>query len=154
MKILMVCLGNICRSPLAEGVLRHKIERENLAVTVDSAGTSGYHIGHQPDERMIETALNFGVDLRSLRARQFKVTDFDLFDVVYVMDSSNYNNVVALAPTESDRLKVKLILNELTPDKNHAVPDPYYGNKQAFIEVYQLLDQVTDVIIEKLKTDA
>jgi protein-tyrosine phosphatase len=154
MKILMVCLGNICRSPLAEGVLRHKIEREKLAVIVDSAGTSGFHIGHQPDERMIDTALSFGIDLRPLHARQFEVSDFDVFDIIYVMDSSNYNNVIALSRTESDRLKVKLILNELTPGQNHAVPDPYYGDKQAFIEVFQLVDQVTDTIIQKLKAHA
>lgn len=154
MKILMVCLGNICRSPLAEGVLRHKIEREKLAITVDSAGTSGFHSGRKPDERMIDTALSFGVDLRNLRARQFEVSDFDTFDVIYVMDSSNYSNIVSLSRTESDRLKVKLILNELAPGKNQAVPDPYYGDKQAFVEVFQLVDEVTDTIIQKLKAHA
>ncbi len=151
MKILMVCLGNICRSPLAEGVLRHKIDAEKLPIFVDSAGTSGVHAGQKPDQRMIDTAKEFGIDISSLRARQFGVSDFDAFDVIYVMDSNNYNNVVAMSRSESDQLKVKLILNELYPGKNQAVPDPYYGGQNDFIEVFQMLDRVTECIIEQYK---
>ena len=151
MNILMVCLGNICRSPLAEGILRSKVEKFNLNVAIDSAGTSEFHIGEKPDSRMRTTALSFGVSLEDLRARQFVVADFDQFDIIYAMDISNYNNICALARSESDKQKVKLILNELEPGKNLAVPDPYYGGQQGFVDVYNLLDQATDKIIENLK---
>lgn len=151
MNILMVCLGNICRSPLAEGILRDKVEKLNLNVSIDSAGTAGYHIGEKPDSRMRATALSFGISLEDLRARQFVATDFDQFDIIYAMDGSNYNNICALARNESDKQKVKLILNELEPGKNLAVPDPYYGGQQGFIDVFNLLDKATDKIIEKLK---
>ncbi len=147
----MVCLGNICRSPLAEGILRDKVEKLNLNVSIDSAGTAGYHIGEKPDSRMRATALSFGISLEDLRARQFVATDFDQFDIIYAMDSSNYNNICSLARNEGDKQKVKLILNELEPGKNLAVPDPYYGGQQGFIDVFNLLDKATDKIIEKLK---
>ena len=113
MKILMVCLGNICRSPLADGLLRHKVQRDGISATVDSAGTANYHTGGPPDERMTATALQNGIDLSSLRARQFEVSDFDSFDLIYVMDKSNYHNVTRLARDEKDVQKVKLILDEL-----------------------------------------
>jgi len=151
MKILMVCLGNICRSPLADGILRDKIKSNKLQIEIDSCGTSSHHVGQQPDERMMETALKHGCDISTLRARQFKVADFNNFDIIYVMDSSNYNNVIKLASSESDKEKVKLFLNELYPNKNMAVPDPYYGGDQGFEDVYDLVDRATDVIIEKLK---
>lgn len=147
----MVCLGNICRSPLADGLLRDKIQLNNLQIEVDSCGTSGHHLGEQPDERMMETALKYGCDLSKLRARQFIVNDFDQFDIIYVMDSSNYNNVIRLARSESDKQKVKIFLNELYPSKNMAVPDPYYGGEQGFEDVYELVAKATDIIIEKLK---
>lgn len=150
MNILMVCLGNICRSSLAEGILRSKVEKMNLNVAIDSAGTAGYHVGEKPDPRMRSTALSFGVSLENLRARQFVVADFDQFDIIYAMDSSNYNNICSLARNESDKQKVKLILNELEPGKNLAVPDPYYGGQQGFVDVYNLLDKATDKIIENL----
>lgn len=151
MKVLMVCLGNICRSPLANGLLRDKILLNNLQVEVDSCGTSSHHVGEQPDERMMETALQYGYDLSDLRSRQFTVDDFDRFDTIYVMDSSNYNNVIRLARSEEDKEKVKLFLNELYSGKNMAVPDPYYGGEQGFEDVYELVDKTTDIIIEKLK---
>ena len=147
----MVCLGNICRSPLADGLLRDKIKLNNLQVEVDSCGTSGHHTGQQPDERMMETALSHGYDLSALRARQFETADFKNFDLIYVMDSSNYNNVIRLATSEADKQKVKLFLNELYPEKNRAVPDPYYGGSQGFEDVYNLVDKTTDIMIEKLK---
>lgn len=151
MKILMVCLGNICRSPIADGILRKKVSDLGLPVIVDSAGTSGFHSGEQPDERMRKTAKSFGVNIDDLRARQFTVDDFDTFDLIYAMDASNYNNILSLARTEEDRSKVRLILNELEPGKNLQVPDPYYGGEQGFIEVFNLLDAATDRIIEKIK---
>lgn len=151
MKVLMVCLGNICRSPLADGLLKAKVEKEGLNVFVDSAGTAGYHIGEAPDSRMRATAKTFEISIDNLRARQFVVQDFSDFDIIYAMDSSNYNNIIALATSEEDKLKVKLILNESRPGKNFAVPDPYYGGDKGFIEVYELLDKATDVIINNLK---
>ena len=151
MKILMVCLGNICRSPLADGLLRNKVEREGIDVYVDSCGTSSYHIGQQPDERMMKTAWRHGYDLSNLSARQFTKQDFKDFDIIYVMDSSNYNNVIALADSPADKNKVKFFLNELHPDSNMAVPDPYFGGEQGFEDVFDLVDQTTDVIIENLK---
>lgn len=147
----MVCLGNICRSPLADGLLRDKVERFGLDIQVDSCGTSSYHIGEQPDERMMKTALKHGCDLSSLRARQFVKEDFKDFDIIYAMDTSNYNNVMALAESETDKNKVKFFLNELYPNSNMAVPDPYFGGEQGFEDVFKLVDETTNKIIDKLK---
>lgn len=149
MKVLMVCLGNICRSPLADGLLKSKVEAHNLDVEVDSAGTSGHHSGEAPDPRMRATAKSHGLSIDDLRARQFVVSDFDQFDLIYAMDASNYNNILNLARTEEDRNKVFMILNELTPGMNTAVPDPYYGGDQGFEDVYKMLDEATDIIITK-----
>ncbi len=147
----MVCLGNICRSPLAEGILQAKVDREGLNVDVDSAGTSNFHIDEKPDSRMIKTALTFGISIDHLRGRQFSQADFDIFDIIYAMDQSNYKNIIALARTDRDRNKVRLILNELYPDSDQQVPDPYFGGEEGFVEVYTMLDKATEVIIEKIK---
>lgn len=149
MKVLMVCLGNICRSPLAHGLLRDKVNREGLNIEVDSAGTSGFHVGEAPDPRMRETAKKFGLNIDDLRARQFTKQDFQDFDLIYAMDQSNYSNILALSENEYDRSKVHLILNESNPKSNLEVPDPYYGGDQGFIDVYNMLDIATDKIIEK-----
>jgi protein-tyrosine phosphatase len=146
-KILMICLGNICRSPLAEGILRSKISKKN---TVDSAGTGGWHAGELPDKRSVAIAKSKGLDITNQRARQFKISDFDTFDCIYVMDKSNYKDVIALAPNETAKSKVKMILNELYPEKNTDVPDPYYGDQDGFENVYNMLNQACDVIASKL----
>ena len=151
MKVLMVCLGNICRSPLAHGVLRSKAIKENLDIEVDSAGTSNYHVGSKPDARMIATAEEFNIGIDDLRARQFEVQDFDNFDVIYAMDSSNFANMKSLARNANDEAKLKLFLNESHPGMNLDVPDPYYGGEQGFAEVYELVDVATDHIIEEFK---
>lgn len=148
-KILMVCLGNICRSPLAEGLLAAKLPKEKFLV--DSAGTGGWHAGEQPDKRSIATAKNHGVDISKQRARQFKVSDFDTFDYIFVMDNSNKKDVLQLAKTDAHRQKVALILNELYPNENVDVPDPYYGGIDGFEKVYQMLDQATTLLADKLK---
>lgn len=146
----MVCLGNICRSPLAEGILRHKlIENKILHIEVDSSGTSDYHIGEAPDKRTQSNALNHGIDLSKLRGRQFKTKDFDEFDVIYVMDKSNLKNVLSLARTENDKQKVKLILSEIDGKENE-VPDPYYGGPEGFENVFQLLNSACNQIIQNL----
>lgn len=149
----MVCLGNICRSPMADGLLRKKVADEGLNIIVDSAGTSGHHTGEAPDVRMRSTARSFGTPIDELRARKFIAKDFQEFDLIYVMDKSNYRDVIALSSTEQERQKVRLILDELELDKGLEVPDPYYGGEQGFIDVYRMLDQATDKIIQKLRND-
>ena len=147
-KILMVCLGNICRSPLAEGILQSKINKE--LVFVDSAGTAAYHVGNLPDERSIAVARQYGIDISNQQARKFTEKDFLNFDVIYAMDKSNYQNIISLATSDKDVEKVKMILNESQPDKNYSVPDPYYGGKNGFEEVYKMLNQACDSILYKL----
>ncbi len=147
-KVLMVCLGNICRSPLAEGILQSKINSDTIFV--DSAGTGAYHVGNLPDERSIEVARKYGINITNQRARKFTVKDFDNFDFIYPMDESNYRNIIALARNTADKAKVKMILNEVYPNENASVPDPYYGGKQGFENVYKMLDQACEIIAEKL----
>ena len=148
-KVLMVCLGNICRSPLAEGLLKSKVNPEK--VEVDSAGTSNYHIGDLPDERSVVTAKKHGIDITSQRGRQFSVEDFDTFDYIFVMDKSNQADVLSLARTKEEGKKVDLILNKIYPNEQKDVPDPYYGGDHGFENVYQMLDQATDVIAQEIK---
>ena len=147
-KILMVCLGNICRSPLAHGILESKLPKEHFYI--DSAGTAAYHVGEKPDHRSIAVAKSKGIDISSQKARQFSEVDFERFDVIYAMDQSNYQNILHLAQSESDKRKVKLILNELSAKSNSEVPDPYYGGDKGFENVYHMLDEACDVIADKL----
>lgn len=144
----MVCLGNICRSPLAEGVLASKLPKEKFIV--DSAGTGPWHVGKQPDERSIAIARLNGLDITSQKGRQFSFKDFDNFDYIYVMDGSNYKDVMKLAKTEDHKQKVVLILNELFPGENVDVPDPYFGLKNGFETVYGMLDETCSIIAKKL----
>ena len=146
----MVCLGNICRSPLADGLLLRKIEAQNLDAIVDSAGTADYHIGKAPDARMIKTAAKHGTPLDFLRARQFTAKDFQHFDHILVMDHSNQRNVLKLAQTQDDEKKDEFLLDYLYPNQQLEVPDPYYGTSEDFEAVYQLVDQATDALIQKL----
>jgi len=149
MKILMVCLGNICRSPLAEGILRSKAKHLNLII--DSAGTAGYHVGSAPDSRSIEIADKHNINLRDQRARQFNRADFKQFDIIYAMDTNNYANLIALSNNEEEREKVKIILNEISPNLCESVPDPYYGGKNGFQEVYDMLDKACDKIVARIE---
>ena len=144
----MVCLGNICRSPLAEGILKSKISSVNFFV--DSAGTAAFHVGNLPDTRSIQIAKTNGIDITNQRARAFSQKDFEDFDYIYAMDRSNYDDIILLARNQSDISKVKMILNELQPGENLEVPDPYYGGSQGFENVYQLLDASCDRIVEKI----
>lgn len=144
----MVCLGNICRSPLAEGILASKLPKDKFKI--DSAGTGSWHIGKQPDQRSIATAQKNGLDITDQRARQFKTTDFDKFDYIFVMDNSNYDDVMAMAKTDAHKAKVDLILNELFPGENVDVPDPYYGSQFGFDSVYQMLDEACENLAKKL----
>jgi len=149
-KIVMVCLGNICRSPLAEGILKSKLPKNIFFI--DSVGTSNYHIGEQPDSRSIAIAKKYGIDISAQEGRQFVVSDFDVFDYIYAMDSENFNNIINLARNSQDRAKVNLILNELNDSSIVDVPDPYYGGDQGFENVYQLLDEACTSIANKLTT--
>lgn len=144
----MVCLGNICRSPLAEGILRSKLPSNTFYI--DSAGTANYHVGDTPDNRSIEIARKNQIDITNQRGRQFIVSDFDRFDLIYVMDNSNYQNVIHLARNEKDAQKVNLILNELYSNENMDVPDPYYGGNYGFKNVFEMLNEACDRISSKL----
>jgi protein-tyrosine phosphatase len=148
--ILMVCLGNICRSPLAEGALAHKIHKRGLSHMVDSAGTSSYHIGEPPDSRMIQTARLHGMDISTQRARQFTAKDFDEFDLIYAMDTSNRDNILKLARDEGDREKVELLLNVGGDTENRSVPDPWYGGDEGFETVFRLVDAACEKIADNL----
>ena len=143
----MVCLGNICRSPLAEGIMKEKIKSSGLDWYVDSAGTAGYHIGQSPDPRSISEANKNGIDIRDQKSRKFTIIDFENFDLILAMDSSNYSNILRLASTKDHRDKVKLILNYTDPGMNQAVPDPYYDGK--FSIVYELLEKACAALILK-----
>ena len=147
-KILMVCLGNICRSPLAEGILASKLPKDKFFV--DSAGTGNWHVGKKPDERSVATARKNGLDISTQKAKHFTPKDFDIYDYIFVMDNSNYDDVTFLAKTEEQKSKVQLILDELFPGDNVDVPDPYYGLQNGFDMVYEMLDEATDLLAKKL----
>ena len=145
----MVCLGNICRSPLAEGIL--SIKGKHLNLEVDSAGTAAYHIGKQPDIRSIEIANKYTIDLNQQRARQFSRADFDKFDIIYAMDTNNYAHLISLASTETERNKIRMILNEINPKAYQSVPDPYYGGENGFQDIYNILDKACNKIIQNIE---
>ncbi|MFC5283452.1 low molecular weight protein-tyrosine-phosphatase [Pedobacter alpinus] len=145
MKILMVCLGNICRSPLAHGVMEHLVKQEGLNWEIESAGTGGYHIGAKPDHRSIKIAKLNGIDISGQQARKFNVNDFDAFDYIFVMDKQNYKDVIALAKNEEQKNKVKLFLD----DDN--VPDPYYDD-ELFEPVSQMITTQCAKLLKQLKS--
>lgn len=146
-KVLMVCLGNICRSPLAEGILKHKVNPEkNL---IDSAGTGGFHIGNKPDTRSIDVAKKYGIDISHQKCRKFNLQDFADFDLIYVMDKSNYANIIKLTNDKTEIAKVKLLLDEIHLSEKQ-VPDPYYGGEDGFEHVFQLIDAACTAIAKKI----
>ena len=147
-KILMVCLGNICRSPLAEGIMKTKLPKDNFEV--DSAGTGGWHAGELPDSRSIAIAKKYGIDITNQRARKFQLKDFETFDYIFVMDKSNLKDVLQLAPNQTAKAKVQLILNRIHNPKTTEVPDPYYGGEDGFEHVYQLLNEACEEIAKKI----
>ena len=144
----MVCLGNICRSPLAEGILSSKISK--MKVTVDSAGTAGYHIGSKPDPRAIDIAKKNNIDISTLRARKFERSDFINFDKIYVMDKNNFNDVIGLAENKNEASKVILITDIL--DSDSFVPDPYYGDLADFEKVFNLLEKICQKIANQIES--
>ena len=145
----MVCLGNICRSPLAEGILKSKVSSSEFYI--DSAGTGAYHVGEKPDPRSIAVARKNNIDITYQRARQFVAEDFEQFDHILVMDESNYDNVIRLASSEQHRSKVSRILEWSDNSSVLNVPDPYYGGNQGFDYVFELLDNACDLILRELE---
>lgn len=146
-KVLMVCLGNICRSPLAEGILQSKVNPD--AVFVDSAGTAGYHVGNPPDPRSVAVAQKHGLDISFQKCRRFSQADFKEFDFIYVMDRSNFSDIASLAQNHQEAAKVKLLLSEVNVGIQE-VPDPYHGGEQGFEDVYQMIDLACEAIAKKL----
>ena len=146
MKILMVCLGNICRSPLAQGIMEKYAPNDWF---IDSAGTSGFHANERPDTRSILTAKERGITIDQQRSRILTLEDFEIFDILFAMDSSNYSNLIQLAPSDAAKQKVRLILNESYPGENRQVPDPYTGGQQGFTNVYKLLDEAIQSFLKK-----
>lgn len=149
MRILMVCLGNICRSPLAEGILQQKAQAAGLDWQIDSAGTGHWHIGDPPDPRSAATARLHGLDISRQRGRQFQPTDFQQFDQIFVMDAQNLRDVLRQASTEADRAKVALILEEIHPGQGRSVPDPYWDD-DGFEAVYHMLDEACAAYLTRM----
>ncbi len=143
----MVCLGNICRSPLAEGIMKQKIIENGLAWKVDSAGTGSWHVGNLPDSRSIDVAYKNGIDITNQRARKFVKEDLEQFDLIFAMDSSNYSNIVNMASHSSQKEKVHLIMNMTEPQRNITVPDPYWDD-DGFDQVFEMLSRACDGIIQ------
>ncbi len=149
-KILFVCTGNICRSPLAEGILREKLRKIKIPAEVDSCGFESSHVGDPPDSRAQEVARIRGIDLSGHRARLFTASDFDKFDYIYAMDSSHFTNIMKLARNSEDKAKVDYMLNLLYPGQNLGVRDPWYHQLKAFEQVYVQLDETCDRFINQI----
>lgn len=149
MRILMVCLGNICRSPLAEGILQARANAAGLSWTVDSAGTNGYHVGEAPHRLSQKVALKNGIDISSQCARRFVKEDFDRYDKIYAMAEDVIDDMKSIAKDRFNKSKVDLLLNELYPGENMDVPDPWYGPEPGYHDVYDMIDRACGKIIEK-----
>ncbi len=152
MKILMVCLGNICRSPLAEGILDHKVKQAGLNWEIDSAATLSYHIGEAPHFLSQKVAKKNGIDISKQKARLFVKEDFDRFDKIYVMANDVMDSVKIMAQDKFNTEKVDLLLNELYPGEDKDLIDPWYGPESSFYEVFDLVDKACDKIVEQYRT--
>ena len=151
MRILMVCLGNICRSPIAEGVMRHKVKQHGLDWDIESAGTESYHIGEAPHRLSQKICSAHGIDISEQRAKKFVADSFSEFDKIYAMATDVYDEIRSIGGAKADMDKVELFLNELHPGSNASVPDPYYGNEEGYKTVYEMIDKTCDAIIKNNK---
>lgn len=149
MRILMVCLGNICRSPIAEGVLRHMAQQRGLNWKIDSAGTNNYHTGEAPHKHSQSVCKAHGIDISTQRARLFSAADLDKYDLIYAMATDVLEDIRYHARQKIDPAKVKLFLDEIEPGKRSSVPDPWYGNEDGYLPVYQLIEKTCAAIIDK-----
>ncbi len=149
MKILMVCLGNICRSPLAEGILQHKADAAGLNWQVDSAGTNGYHVGEAPHKLSQKVAKLNGIDISKQCARRFSASDFEKYDKIYAMAGDVIDEMKWMAGNKYDASKVDLLMNELLPGRNEDIPDPWYGTEPGYHTTYEMIDKATDALIGK-----
>ena len=147
----MVCLGNICRSPLAEGILQDKAWKAGLQWSVESAGTNGYHLGEPPHPLSQKVAKLNGIDICNQRSRRFTAGDFKTFDKIYAMSADVKDEMKRIAGKRYDPAKVELLMNELYPGKNLDVPDPWYGPEPGYHEVYKMIDAACEAIVEKYK---
>jgi protein-tyrosine phosphatase len=145
----MVCLGNICRSPLAEGILQHHAWKAGLKWSIESAGTGAYHIGEPPHRLSVKVAKQNGIDISRQRARKFEKEDFLNYDFIYVMDSQNYNDVKHISGRLFDERKIDLLLNESYPGQNKSVPDPWYGEEDGYHEVFAMINKACEIIVQK-----
>jgi protein-tyrosine phosphatase len=150
MNILMVCLGNICRSPLAEGIMRDKLKKKNIVAVVDSAGMIDFHEGGLPDHRSISTARNHGIDLTTVRSRPFRQVDIEKFDYIFAMDVNNYESLLEFARTKEEESKIHLLMQFAGMGERRIVPDPYYGNLSDFENVFQMLDKACEHAAQKI----
>jgi protein-tyrosine phosphatase len=151
MKILMVCLGNICRSPLAEGILTQKAKKQNLNWKIESAGTNGFHNGEAPHKLSQKVAMKHGVDICRQISRKFVAEDFDRFDKIYVMAADVLKDVKRIAGSKFNANKIDYFLNELNKGKNEDVPDPWFGGEDGYDEVYELIEKTCEAIVRKLR---
>jgi protein-tyrosine phosphatase len=149
MKILVTCLGNICRSPLAEGILQHRAQQAGLDWEVESAGTNGYHIGEAPHPLSQKVARQNGVEIGGQRARKFSAADLQRFDKIYAMAGDVVDEMRRIAGRAWDPSKVELLMNESHPGQDEDVPDPYYGGEAGYHEVYKMIDEAAEKIIER-----
>lgn len=145
----MVCLGNICRSPIAEGVLRHKIEQRGLDWTVASAGTNSYHTGEAPHRHSQKVCRTNGIDISQQRARTFTPSDLSRYDKIYVFADDVYRDLQRIAGRHADLSRVEYFLNELIPGSNASVPDPWYGDESGYLPVYELIERACEAIMER-----
>jgi protein-tyrosine phosphatase len=150
MKILMVCSGNVCRSPLAVGILKSKLSKKGIKADVDSAGFEPYHIGEGPDDNTLEFARSKGIDISEHKMRLFTLKDFDNFDRIYAMDHRGYREVMFLSRNEKDKLKVDYLLNTILPGQNRMLPNPHNGEDSDMEFAYKLIDKACEKIVRNL----
>lgn len=149
MKILFVCLGNICRSPMAEGIMKDLVEQHKLDWQIDSAGTESYHIGQQPDRRAIRTCLKYGIEISNQRARKLTKKDFETFDLIYALASEVMDEIRSVHTAIPSHIKLKLLLDEVFPGQERSVPDPWYGGEEGFDPVFHMIKEACEAVVKK-----